>query len=87
MFLSNNVSASIEDERETAKSYSQMILTNERNAKKAKMTINNVCNIEEVKQSPVKKNTLAMSVQSVFTEDFKAKKKTTTDIGILSFKL
>jgi len=87
MFLSNNVSASIEDERETAKSYSQMILANERNAKKAKMTINNVCNIEEIKKSPVKKSVLNMSVQSVHTEDFTVKKKTTTDKGILSFKL
>lgn len=82
MFLSNNLSASVEDEKETAKSYSQMVLANEKNAKKAKMTISNVYDLEEKRQPATNKNALAMSVQTVFTEDFRKKKKETVDEGI-----
>eukprot|EP00826_Nyctotherus_ovalis_P036916 TRINITY_DN3320_c0_g1_i7.p1 TRINITY_DN3320_c0_g1~~TRINITY_DN3320_c0_g1_i7.p1 ORF type:complete len:263 (+),score=102.75 TRINITY_DN3320_c0_g1_i7:686-1474(+) len=81
MFLSNNLSASIEDEKETTKSYSQMVLANEKNAKKAKMTISNVYDLEEKRQPPINKNAFAMSVQTVFTEDFRKKEKETVDEG------
>ena len=68
MYYDNNLSNSMENSKEINKSYAEIILNNERNERRSKMTITNVCDIEERKSPSPVKRTVEMTISTISVE-------------------